>query len=297
MSHDNKQCSTGGCAAAVWSAALVVVAVVVASAAFLDWRAQERLVIPYGNQANADNAFKLQAIQYDALAKQVAKDPGFFDNVRKQAEGQAAQQASAQGAEQGPTIKQASADQTAAIKKDFYLDGEPKARFTVFEFSDLECPFCKRQHDQGVIEAVKAKFPGEVNRVFKVSPLPFHPLARPAATAVLCAGELGGAEAYYKGIAAIFAEGDPRDGHFEESVPAGLGKKLGLDAKKFETCYKSDKFKAAIDESTAQGASLGVQGTPGNVIFDNTNKNYVLLAGAYPAEQFAAAIEQLKAAK
>lgn len=294
-------CGSAASHASVWGAAALLAVVVVASALFLDFRADQRLYVPYGSQESAKNAFALQTIQYGALSEQIAKDPKFFDKMREQVKQQAAQQAGQQAAapqgEDAPSLKKATDEQARALKADFYLDGEPNARFTVFEFSDLECPFCKRQEDQGVIAAVKAKFPGEVARVFKVNPLPFHPQAHIAATAVLCAGEIGGADAYYKGVSALFAAGNASTGQFEDSVPAGLGKALKLDAKKFDACYKSDKFKDAIEASIAQGAALGVQGTPGNVIFDNQTGNYVLLAGAYPVEYFARAIEQLKAAK
>lgn len=283
----------------IWVSAILIILVVIASAAFVDWRAEQRVWQQYGNEATAKNVFAIQAIQYSALNEQIAKDPTFFEKYRAQIKQQAGgQQAAAQPTgEEAPKIQQATAEQIAGIKSDFYLEGDPKARFTVFEFSDLECPYCKRQQDQGVIEGLMARYPGEVNRVFKMSPLPFHPQARAAATAILCAGEIGGSEAYYKGIAAIFSAGDARTGQFDESVPAGLGKTLKLDSRKFDTCYKSDKFKSAIDASIAQGAALGVEGTPGNVILDNTNRNYILLKGAYPLELFSAAIEQLKAAK
>ncbi len=294
-------CGSAASNASVWGAALLVAAVAVASALFVDYNAQQRLYVPYGTQESAKNAFALQTIQYAALSEQISKDPTFFDKMREQVKQQAAQQAGQQAAapqgEDAPSVKKAADAQAKDLKADFYLDGEPGARFTIFEFSDLECPFCKRQEDQGVVAAVKARLPGEVNRVFKVNPLPFHQLARPAATAVLCAGEIGGAEAYYKGISAIFAAANPNDGSFAASVPSGLGKALKLDAKKFDACYKSDKFKGAIDAAVAQGAALGVTGTPGNVIFDNQTNNYVLVSGAYPAEAFVAAIDMLKAAK
>lgn len=296
-------CDASASNASVWGAAALLAVVVVACAAFLDFRGQQRLWIPYGNEANAANAFRLQEIQYTSLTEQINKDPKFFEKVTQQARSQAAQAAggqqaqAAQGGDEVPTIKQATDEQAKNLKADFYLDGEPKARFTVYEFSDLECPFCKRQEDQGVMASVKAKLPGQVNRVFKVNPLPFHQQARPAATAVLCAGEIGGAEAYYKGIAAIFAAGNPSSGAFDSAVLTGLGKALKLNAAKFDACYKSDKFKATIDATIAQGAALGVTGTPGNVIFDNQTGNYILVSGAYPAEAFVSAIDQLKAAK
>jgi protein-disulfide isomerase len=39
---------------------------------------------------------------------------------------------------------------------------------------------------------------------------------------------------------------------------------------------------------------FGVSGTPGNVIVDRENGNYILIAGAYPAEEFVNAINEYK---
>jgi predicted DsbA family dithiol-disulfide isomerase len=44
-----------------------------------------------------------------------------------------------------------------------------------------------------------------------------------------------------------------------------------------------------------QGSQLfGVTGTPGNVIIDRENGNYILVAGAYPVEDFVNAINEYK---
>ena len=66
----------------------------------------------------------------------------------------------------------------AAIEKDGYIKGNKNARITIIEYSDLLCPFCKRQYDAQTIENLIAKYPNDVNMVFRQMPLPqLHPTA------------------------------------------------------------------------------------------------------------------------
>lgn len=78
--------------------------------------------------------------------------------------------------------------------------GDSNAPVTIVEFSDYECPFCKRAFEQtypilksDYINTGKAKF------VFRDLPLPFHdPVATEEAVAANCAKEQGGDKAYFE---------------------------------------------------------------------------------------------------
>ena len=67
--------------------------------------------------------------------------------------------------------------------------GPAAAPVTVFEWSDYECPFCRRAQD--VLQRLQAEFPDTVRFVFKDFPLRSHPNALPAALAARCAGAQG----------------------------------------------------------------------------------------------------------
>ena len=68
--------------------------------------------------------------------------------------------------------------------------GDSTAPLTIVEFSDFECPCCRRFHEQ-VLPALKREYidTGLVRFIHKDLPLPFHRQARPAAAAARCAGE------------------------------------------------------------------------------------------------------------
>jgi protein-disulfide isomerase len=85
------------------------------------------------------------------------------------------------------TIDKAKID---GIKKSGYVKGKANARITILEYSEFLCPYCKRQSDSKTIEQVVAKYPNDVNTLFRNYIVHGDPAKVPA-EAVECAGELG----------------------------------------------------------------------------------------------------------
>ena len=159
------------------------------------------------------------------------------------------------------TIDKAKVD---AIKEAGYVEGKANARITILEYSEFLCPYCKRQTDGKTIAQVVAKYPNDVNSMFRNYIVHGDPAKIPA-EALECVGELGGADAYYRYIPMIFALDDKSEVNL-----AGLAKRVGVNENKFTACMKSDKHLTTLDNSTTEGRTLfGVNGTPGNVIIDN----------------------------
>lgn len=78
-----------------------------------------------------------------------------------------------------------------------YVKGDKNARFTLIEYSDIDCPFCKRFHPtaQKLIDS----YTGQISWVYRQFPLDqLHPNARTKAEGARCAGKLGGAETFWK---------------------------------------------------------------------------------------------------
>ena len=65
------------------------------------------------------------------------------------------------------------------------ISGEAHAPVVVVEFSDFECPFCRRFHS--VLRTTQAKYPGKITVAFVHLPISSHRFARPAARAAECA--------------------------------------------------------------------------------------------------------------
>ncbi len=154
--------------------------------------------------------------------------------------------------------------------------GVSSAPITIVEFSDYQCPYCKRA--TATIREVLLKYEGKVSLVYKDLPLPMHPEAQRAAEAARCAGESG---KYWEYHDALFAAASlTRDSY------AQLASSIGVEPAKLQSCLDSGKHRAAVQADAEQAKSLGISGTPAFLI------NGIFLSGAQPAEAFTRIIDQ-----
>lgn len=182
-------------------------------------------------------------------------------------------------------------DDIAKLTADTYVKGDKAAQILWIEYSDLECPFCKRLHDSGAIKNLEAKYGSKLALAFKHYPLPFHPQAMPAAQAAECVGEAGGSAKYFAFVESIFTKGTPSQDVIDAAV-----KEVGLNAATIKKCVDSGKFKARVDTHMAEGSTkFGVNGTPGNVLINTKTGKYEVVSGAQPEANFDAAITRLMA--
>jgi protein-disulfide isomerase len=138
--------------------------------------------------------------------------------------------------------------------------GDAKAQVAVVEFSDFECPFCRR-HKQGTLPSLTQNYvnAGTVRYYFVDYPLSFHAHAMEAAVAGACAHQQG---AFWKMHDLLF-ENQSKLGN---ELYLRLAADLGLDKGKFQSCLADPKVKKQIGERSAVGDRVGVQGTPAFLI-------------------------------
>lgn len=162
------------------------------------------------------------------------------------------------------------------------VKGNPNAKYTIIEFSDFQCPYCKRGME--VMEEVLKAYPNDVKLAFKNLPLPFHENARPAAKASLAAGKQGKFWEMYEMLFQNQAElGD-------EGFVKFAGK-LGLNIDKFKADLASPEIEKQIAEDEAKAQELGFNGTPAFLV------GGVKVTGARPLPFFKEVIERLKSGK
>jgi len=167
------------------------------------------------------------------------------------------------------------------------VNGNKDARFTIIEYSELLCGFCQRQSVNGVIDTVMAKFPGEVNNVHRHFIV--HAAARDLASAMECVAELK-PDAYYDTLKQAF-QNAPASVDSIISIAANLG----ADKNKLQTCFDEWRHLEAISTMENLWRTLfGIQGTPGNIIYDRETWKYQVLPWAYPADDFIQVIENMK---
>jgi len=175
-----------------------------------------------------------------------------------------------------------------------YVLWNPDAEITWVEYSDIECPFCKRLHESWAIEEVIEAYDGKVNFIFKQFPLGFHKQAQMEAEASLCVGELSGTDTFYEFITQAF-NGSKWNGesYTKESI-SELAGTLWVNKDEVLSCIESWKYTQEVAKQMDEGSTLfGITGTPGNVLINNKTGAWEKLPGAYPASAFKEKIDAL----
>lgn len=155
--------------------------------------------------------------------------------------------------------------------------GPAAAPVTIVEWSDYQCPYCKRA--QEILARLQAEFPETVKIAFKDFPLRSHDRALPAALAARCAGAQGRYWEYHDLL--FVAQPD-----FSRDQLVGYARRLGLDAAPFTDCLDSARFQEAVLADQREGRDAGVRATP--TFFINGRK----IEGALPIEAFREAIQR-----
>lgn len=163
--------------------------------------------------------------------------------------------------------------------------GPENAPVTIIEFSDYQCPYCKRWYDT-VNARLLADYAGRIRFVYRDLPLSsIHPEAQAAAEAANCAGEQN---AYWPYHDALFSAkyGLSHDAYIQ------YASELGLDVNSFNTCVTERRYQDEVNSDASVGASMGLNGTP--TFFVNGLK----VVGSQPFEVFQQIIDnELKIAE
>ena len=178
----------------------------------------------------------------------------------------------------------------AAVGDEDHIKGDPDAPITIIEYSDFECPFCKRVHP--TLERVVQEYNGDVRWVYRHFPLAqLHSKAAKQAEATECATELGGNEGFWALTDKIFEVTPSNDGLDMDSLPA-LAAEVGLSKAAFTKCLDSGKYADKIAEAVQEAQAAGGQGTPYSIIMDKDG-NTTPLSGALPYENWVQVIDEL----
>jgi protein-disulfide isomerase len=220
-----------------------------------------------GCAASADA--ELSAAEYEALKAQIkqellrelvekgeldaAVDAGISRFVERQRQARAEAEARQQ---QGAAVLAKNVRKVSAERDHIY--GKPDAVVSLIEYSDFECPFCKRFHPTA--RKIVDSYDGKVNWVYRHFPLAFHnPGAQMQAEASECAAALGGNDAFWKYTDTIYerttsnGQGFPIDG----LVP--LAREIGLDGDAFGDCLKQRRFTKRVEEDYEEGVRIGIR--------------------------------------
>ncbi len=172
-----------------------------------------------------------------------------------------------------------------------HIRGNKNARIALIEYSDLECPFCKRFHPtaQQVVDTYK----DQVVWVYRQFPLTqLHSQAKKEAEATECAAKLGGNAGFWKMTDKIF-EVTPSNNGLDLTTLPDLASQIGLDKTAFTTCLDSGEMADKVDAQEQSGVNSGVNGTPGNFLLDTKTGKTVEIPGAVPFDTIKQAIDAM----
>lgn len=165
-------------------------------------------------------------------------------------------------------------------------EGKADAPVTIVEFSDYQCPFCRRAFVDSIKQVRKDYVEtGKVRILFRDFPLSFHPMAQVSAESARCAGDQN---KYFLMHDKMFDEQEKQGQGTVQYTVADLkkwAKEIGLNEQQFNTCVDSGKNTKAVQDDFNAGAAAGVSGTP--TFFINGQQ----LVGAQPYSAFKATID------
>lgn len=173
------------------------------------------------------------------------------------------------------------------VTADDYVRGPMDAKVTVIEYSDLECPFCKRFHP--TMQQLVKEYPNDVRWVYRHFPLEqLHQQAPKESEAVECAKEQGKG---WEMIDKIYEVTTSNDGLDMATLPT-LARGLGVtNIPQFEACLESGKYKSRVDDDIADAQAAGGRGTPYSVVIGPDGQK-APISGAQPYASVKAAVDQ-----
>lgn len=173
-----------------------------------------------------------------------------------------------------------------AVPAQWYALGREDAPVTVVEFTDYQCPFCRKFHSDTFTELKKSYIDtGKVRFVSRDLPLDLHSNALAAAMAARCAGEQNKFWEMRDMLLAMDADLSP-------GALTKYGDQINLNMRSFEACVNEKKYDAAIQKDVADAGALGIAGTPSFVVgkAENGRINGIRIVGTVPSSVFQASI-------
>ena len=149
--------------------------------------------------------------------------------------------------------------------------GPADARVVIVEFSDYQCPFCRRA--EPTLNEIVKRYPKDVRWEYRHYPLGNHPQAMPAAKAAVCAEAQGKFWQYHD---KLFAQ----EGSMDAAGLLDYAREVELDVALFEACQEAPDTLARVKADQQAGAEAGASGTPSFFV------NGIYLNGARPVDEF-----------
>ena len=163
------------------------------------------------------------------------------------------------------------------VTSEDHIRGATNAKVTVIEYSDFECPFCKRFHP--TMTQLLEEYPNDVRWVYRQAPLAqLHAKATKEAEATECAAEQG---KFWELTDLIFEVTPSNDGLNLDDLPKLAGQAGVPNIQQFQSCLDSGKYAQHVQDDLADAQSAGLRGTPYSVVLAPNGEKFPI-SGAQP---------------
>lgn len=172
-----------------------------------------------------------------------------------------------------------------------YIKGNPNAPILMIEYSDYDCPFCKKYHETMNRIMNEYGVTGKVAWVYRQLPLvKLHPASPKISEAALCVGEIGGNNAFWKFSDTVFETRNPDDMTNLTKLPE-YAELAGVKKEDYDDCMNSGRMEERVLSSIKDGLDSGARGTPYTVLV--VGDQQAVISGAQPYETVNGIIKNL----
>lgn len=168
--------------------------------------------------------------------------------------------------------------------------GSKDAQIAIIEFSDFQCPYCKRFKETAFLQLKENYIDnGKVQYIARDFPLSFHSKAKGAAIAAMCSFQQN---AYWPMRDMLFKNMKNLGNEFYQQAAADLS--LNIDD--FNKCLIDKSIASKVERDLTLGRALGIRGTPSFLIGRIENDQLIepqIVVGAQRYEVFESIFDQL----
>jgi len=187
-----------------------------------------------------------------------------------------------------PTQPATTAGVIKPVSASDFIQGNPNSKVVMVEYADYQCPFCGRFYTN-TIQPIEKDYVATGKITFVYRDFAFLGAeSQKSAEAASCANDQGKYWEYHDYL--FTHQNGENQGNFADKNLESFAKTLGLNTDQFNTCLSSGKYTQAVKDSTAEGTSIGVNGTPHSFILVD-GKVVSDINGALPLSEVTAKLD------
>lgn len=178
--------------------------------------------------------------------------------------------------QQSPSQQSKTLDAMDPVTSEDHIRGDINAPVKIVEYSDTECPFCKKFHDtmKQVVEEYGKD--GRVAWIYRHFPLDLlHSKARKEAEATECAAGLGGNDKFWEYLDRLM-EVTPANNGLDPAELPKIAQFVGLDVEKFNECLSGGTYAEKVEEHVQNAMATGGKGTPWSIVVGKDGRKFAL---------------------